>query len=272
MKRLGFIHQDSLRRLYKLKSLHIEADVDNTWDAEFNQNHEYSLVIKSDSLEWLYLEGVEYNPDYMQYNLKKLETLELYKAKLNCNNLFSLDCFSTLKYLHLVASVTSNFKTELLAKASKLEGLRLVFVENIKIDSLTQRLFKNLVTLKYLSLKGLKLKKINRNLFKPLVNLEELTLSHNQIQRLENGTFKENVNLKMLDISFNRLDGLDFAQLLGHLNKLKEFNMSDNISYGYILWSSLANQMPPNLESFNYQSNFENNFLNFQIIFYFFKN
>ncbi|XP_043494619.1 phospholipase A2 inhibitor beta-like [Polistes fuscatus] len=93
--------------------------------------------------------------------------------------------------------------------------------------NLTENLFWNSSSLKYISLNHNFLETLPQNIFRGLLNVEKLIINNNMIDTLPEGIFKDLKKLKLLDLSINRFVSIS-RYLFEGLTSLTELNMERN--------------------------------------------
>ena len=99
---------------------------------------------------------------------------------------------------------------------TKLEDIDL---ENNQLDSIE---FKDLVSLRNLTLSYNRLRNINSKSFANLPQIAQITLKYNKIERLETNSFKDLINLEKIDLAYNKLKIID-PEAIGLYKDLKSF-------------------------------------------------
>ncbi|XP_043494616.1 protein toll-like [Polistes fuscatus] len=110
---------------------------------------------------------------------------------------------------------------------SNLEELEEVVLSSNALVNLTENLFWNSSSLKYISLNHNFLETLPQNIFRGLQNVEKLIINNNMIDTLPDGIFKDLKKLKLLDLSINRFVSIS-RYLFEGLTSLTELNMERN--------------------------------------------
>ncbi|XP_023290005.1 relaxin receptor 1 [Orussus abietinus] len=185
-----------------------------------SQTHLYWLVLSNNKIESI-LRG-------QLIGLKSLELLKADNNSIEIADLSDLENSTSLEFLDL----NRNLLTTPGLILPFLPALDQLFLDENRLESITESLFSGLPRLKSLSLEGNYIQTIDANAFQSLAELTELNLAHNQLVTIPPHVFRPVGNLTKLLIGYNPFENLPISLFspLGNLQSLdlQEIDM-DNV-------------------------------------------
>ena len=128
-----------------------------------------------------------------------------------------------LRELHLASNQIRSIKETL----SFYNNLLLLDLNDNQLQTLGERNFNQLRTLKILKISSNRLSQLNNQTFAGLFNLQQLYLPHNELRTVHNDVFKNLNRLRLLDLSHNALINLQ-NNVFANLATLEMLNLAHN--------------------------------------------